>query len=177
MAETGPLHTLAELLRGSGAQPLFSPERLAPSTLYDLQYRLAVTACAFETHAKAYSASLRRIQGAKLKLLQFIAIRPWLVPVVREWAGSRRDPQLSLLMAQRLRRGFLGDAMHDDVIAFWAARGILTRNGAHLLSGTNVALLANLHSAMIENNLFAPEREALQQLAGVTITNAMLEGW
>jgi hypothetical protein len=172
-----PLHTLAELLRGGGAQPLFSPERLAPSTIYDLQYRLAITACAFELHAKSDLVNTRRIRAATLKLLQFVAIRPWLVPVLQEWAASQRHPQFSLLASQRLRRGFVGDVTYEAVIAFLVARRVLVRVGSHLVSGQNVDALTPFYTAAVEHSLFAAERRVLQKLVDVKITNSMLEGW
>jgi hypothetical protein len=174
MADPNPLHMLAELLRGAGAQPVISPERSAPSTIYDLQYRLTVTACAFELHSKPDLVNTRRLQPAKLKLLQFMAIRPWLLPVVREWSANQSEP--SLLTSQHLRRGFLGDAMHDDVIAFLTARDVLTRVGSHLVSGKHAYVLTNLFAASIEQNLFASERAVLQELIGIKLTNSMLEG-
>lgn len=173
MADPNPLRALAELLRGSGAQPVVSEERSAPSTIYDLQYRLAVTACAFELHAKADLFNMRRIPSAKLKFLQFIAIRPWLLPVVREWSDSQGES--SLLTSQHLRRGFLGDAMHDDVIDFLAARDVLTRVGSHVVSGRSVYLLTNVFVASVQQNLFASEREVLQEFFGIKLTNSMLE--
>lgn len=177
MGDPNPLRSLADLMRGTGAQPIVSPERPAPSTIYDLQYRLVVNACAFETHARTDLTSTRRLQAAKLKLLQFIAIRPWLLPVVRQWSASQSEPQLLLLYSQYLRRGFLGDTMHDDVIAFLEARNILIRVGAHLITGNNSDVVTSWHLAAVKHDLFADERLVLQEIRTVRITNRMLEGW
>jgi hypothetical protein len=177
MADPNPLQSLADLLRGTGAQPIVSPERPAPSTIYDLQYRLMVNACAFEIHAKKDLTLTRRLQAAKLKLLQFIAIRPWLLPVVRQWSASQSQPQLSVIFSQYLRRGFLGDKMHDDVIAFLEARDILIRVGAHLTTGHSSGALTNWYLAAVEHDLFADERLVLQEVKNIMITNRMLEGW
>jgi hypothetical protein len=167
---------LAELLSGQ-AIPVVSSERLAPSTFYDLRYRIFVIASAFEIHAKPYAPNMRRIQGARLKLLQFIACRPWLLGMVRVWSKAQHDAQLSMASSQRLRRGFLGDTMHDDVVSFLVARGILSRMNSHLADGPNTAWLGQLHSRITEEELFGRERHVLKELVSVKITNAMLEGW
>ena len=91
MANQAPLQTLADLLRGSSAKLLIEPSRFAPSTVYDLEYRLVVVACAFDLHSKAALVKIRRIQAVRLKLMQFVAVRPWLFPVVQDWAASQKS--------------------------------------------------------------------------------------
>ena len=118
-----PLKAIGELLAGR-AQPVVVPERLAPSAIYDLQYRVAVIASALEMHAKPYGLNQRRIHAARLKLLQFIACRPRLLGMFRSWSQAQHDAQLSFATSQRLRRGFLGDQMHEDVVALLVARGV-----------------------------------------------------
>src|SRR6202049_295348 len=112
-----PLQAIGELLAGH-AQPVVAPERLAPSAIYDLQYRMAVTASTFEMHSKPHGMNQRRIHAARLKLLQFVASRPRLLAVLRNWSKAQHDAQLSISTSQRLRRGFLGDQMHEDVVTF-----------------------------------------------------------
>jgi hypothetical protein len=171
-----PLHEIGELL-SNRALPVIAPERLAPSAIYDLQYRMAVFASAFEIHAKPYAFGQRRIHSARLKLLQFIACRPWLVGMVRKWSEARYDAQLSLATSQRLRRGFLSDQMHEDVVAFLVARGVLDRSGAHLITSAHGDFLTRLHLTNIKEDLFSVERTVLKDLLAVQITNPMLEGW
>src|SRR5690606_4111004 len=108
---------------------------LAPSAIYDLQYRLTVVACAFVRHARTDVLGNLRMQAARLKLYQFVACRPRLLPVVKEWSKHRSDAQLSMLSSQALRRGFLSDQMHDDVIAFLVARNSLIHANQYLASG------------------------------------------
>jgi hypothetical protein len=45
---TEPIEKLASLLEGSEARPIVVPSRLAPSAIYDLDYRAAVVALVFE---------------------------------------------------------------------------------------------------------------------------------
>ena len=109
--------------------------------------------------------------------MQFVAVRPWLFPVVRDWAASQKQPQLHLLASQSLRRGFLGDEMHDKVIDYLVAHDALRREKAFLVASSNGAFLADLAAAANEANLFMEERHTLQDLLNVRITNSMLEGW
>jgi len=91
MGKNNPLLRLAAMLEASGARPEVTPERLAPSTVYDLEYRVRIIAMAFQIHAAPDKYStMPRVQGRRLKLLQFVAIRPWLVSVIRGLVGVIR---------------------------------------------------------------------------------------
>lgn len=178
MSINSPLERLATLLAASGAQPDITPERLAPSTVYDLEYRVLIVAMAFQIHAASDKYSSRpRIQSRRLKLLQFIAMRPWLVPIIREWSLSRRNAQRSFDSEEGLRRGFISDTMHDDVMDFLAAAGALRREELYVVPGTNSSVIFDLYSEALGRSLFDAETLALRQLKGITITNEMLEGW
>ena len=132
MSANSPIGKLAAWLDAVGAQPDITPERLAPSTVYDLEYRVLIVAMAFQIHATSDRYSSRpRIQSRRLKLLQFVAMRPWLVSVIREWSLSRRVAQRSLDSEEGLKRGFISDTMHDDVIDFLVAAGALRREELH----------------------------------------------
>jgi hypothetical protein len=171
-----PLKTMEYLLAGH-ATPVVAIERLAPSSYYDLQYRTAIIASAIRCHAKPYAVNSVRIQTARLKLLQFIACRSWLIPMVQRWSDAQHDAQLALLASQRLRRGFLGDSMHDDVTGYLVAMGALTQSGSHVICPAENGLLADLYNAIVEADLFVTERDALDELGHIKITNPMLEGW
>jgi hypothetical protein len=178
MATTNPLQRLAALLEASGAKPDLTPERLAPSTVYDLDYRVFIVAIAFQIHAAPDKFSSRpRIQSRRLKLLQFVAIRPWLVPVIREWSLSRRSAQRSLDSEEGLRRGFISDTLHDDVVDFLVAAGALRREELFVISGTNSSVVPALYSESLGHSLFESEFAALLELQKIVITNDMLEGW
>ena len=176
MPNQAPFQTLADLLGGSSAKPVIESARFAPSTIYDLEYRIVVVACAFDLHSKTISEAVRRIQGIRLKLMQFIAVRPWLLPVVRDWAASRKEPQLHLLASRSLRRGFLGDEMHDKVIDYLVAHDALRRDNAFLVANSSSTFLSRLTVSVNKANLFVEERRVLQDLVKLRITNSMLEG-
>jgi len=177
MSDFDPLRAISGLLSTVKATLVVAPDRFAPSTIYDVNYRVAVIACAFEKHARADVASGRRMQAARLKLYQFVATRPWLLPVLSDWLESDQDPQRSLLASQRLRRGFLGDTMHDDVIGFLVARRVLARLGKYVTPGTNFGWLSTLCNALREAQLFVAERDVIDRVPDSKITNNMLEGW
>ena len=178
MSANSPIGKLAAWLDAVGAQPDITPERLAPSTVYDLEYRVLIVAMAFQIHATSDRYSSRpRIQSRRLKLLQFVAMRPWLVSVIREWSLSRRVAQRSLDSEEGLKRGFISDTMHDDVIDFLVAAGALRREELHVVPGTNASVMFDLYSEAVGRTLFNAELTALGQLKPIVITNKMLEGW
>ena len=178
MSTNSPLERLSALLAASGAQPDITPERLAPSTVYDLEYRVLIVAMSFQLHAASDKYSnWPRIQSRRLKLLQFIAMRPWLVSVIREWSLSRHNAQRSLDSEEGLRRGFISDTMHDDVLDFLVAAGALRREETFVVSGMNSSLISDLYSEALGRSLFDAELTALRQLKAIVITNEMLEGW
>jgi hypothetical protein len=142
-----------------------------------LDYRVCLIAACFEVHAKEDETGYRKILSAKLKLLQFIAIRSWLFPIVREWSASRNDPQRSAWSSQSLRRGFLGDSMHDEVIDYMAAGGLLIKAQSHLVDSKVDSRLWDIYRNVVSTELFARERKTIVDLKNLTITNAMLEGW
>ena len=178
MSTNSPLGSLAALLDAAGAQPDITPERLAPSTVYDIEYRVLIVAMAFQIHAASDKYSSQpRIQNRRLKLLQFIAMRPWLVSVIQEWSLSRHNAQRSLDSEEGLKRGFISDTMHDDVLDFLVAAGALRREELYVVSGANSSVIFDLYSEALGHSLFDAELTALHQLKPIVITNKMLEGW
>ena len=175
---SGPIEELADLLEGSKATPIIVPSRLAPSAIYDVDYRAAVIALVFEKFAKSIGPlSLRRISAAKLKLLQFITLRPWLITALREWSEGSARGSLELTHSVRIRRGFLSDTAYEDVIDLLVGFGILARQGSHLATGSNAARLTETAEIIREEGLFESERTTVSMLADIKLTNDMLEGW
>ena len=173
--QTDPMTQLAELLSGTRAQAVITQHRISPSTVYDFQYRsIIVTAGFFILRQRS---GLTRVRAAELKLAQFVAMRPWLLNVLRDWSASQRHPQPSLLTSERLRRGFIGDAMHDRTVEFLTVRGVLNRTDTHLVAGSNVGLAEGWYSEVVKAELFARERATFAAVAEIPVTERMLEGW
>jgi hypothetical protein len=169
---------LASLLEGSAATPVIVESRLAPSAIYDVEYRTVVVALVFEKFAKPFGlAGDRRILSAKLKLLQFVAFRPWLLPGIREWSEAEEQGSLAITRSMRIRRGFLSDTAHEDVINLLVACGVLVRSKSHLVAGPKAGELTKISKAAIEQSLFSDVQDALRELEGITFTSSMLEGW
>jgi len=178
MATTSPIARLAALLATSNAEPEITAERLVPSTLYDLDYRVVIVAAAFQMHAVADRFSPRpRIQNTRLKLLQFVAMRPWLLPTIRHWSANRGDSLRLIDGEEGLRKGFMTDTMHDKVMQFIAASGALRREEVYVVPGIKPDVLQGLRSVAESNSLFRSEIAALSEMLSITVTNDMLEGW
>jgi hypothetical protein len=167
---------LSELLAGTSAAPYVHPERIAPSTVYDLQYRMFVVAACLRVSGKVEGA-FRKISANKLRLLQFVAMRPWLLDVVREWSASRKDRQRSLRSSQSLRRGFLSDRMHDNLIDYLVATGCLFKQKGQIAEPISSIILSDLFDKSEQDGLFTTETDAIRELNEIVITNDMLEGW
>lgn len=173
-----PIQRLASLLSGSKAKPLVVPSRLAPSPLYDLEYRTSIIAMIFQKFAKPFELGPgRRMLSSKLKLLQFITMRPWILPAVQEWSRASSQGSLALTYSIRVRRGFLSDTAHEDVINFLTACDILVRQNRHLVSGSRADQLEKIATTAIENNLFDDEIGIISDLENLRLTTSMLEGW
>lgn len=132
----------------------------------------------FEKFAKPHGVSgNRRISSARLKLLQFTALRPWLLPAIRNWSKGIDQRSLAVAHSIRIRRGFLSDTAHDDVIDYLVACDIFFRQESHLFTGKNGKSVAEVAGTIENHGLFASERKVIEELGGVKITNEMLEGW
>jgi len=173
------VQALAAMLQNSPAKPQIVSSRLAPSAIYDVEYRTAIIALVFERFAKPKATSGQwSISYQRLKLLQFLTIRPWLLPAIREWSMAG-DEQRGLAFAYsiRIRRGFLSDSAHDDVVRYLAACGLIFRQETQIVSGLGENGLTQVANSIVQNGLFASERNTLDELGGIKITNQMLEGW
>lgn len=175
MAQVSKLAQLADLLAGH-AKPVIRPQRLAPATIYDIDYRMAVVALTIRRHGTKTTEGTTRIDVARLKLLQFIAQRPNMVPAMREWAVSKNASGLLRDSPQRLRRGYIGDSTHDQAVEYMIACRILRPDGRYLVEEKNSTYIGEVHNVAIKNNMFESERMVLEELSQIRITNAMLEG-
>jgi hypothetical protein len=115
--ESDPVRELTELLREVGASPRVRPERIARSTLYDLDYHVALVACVIFITAGDSAATPHRVVAQWMKILQFIAVRPSLLKNFQIWAGTFSE----------LRKVF------DELVA----KGLLSSERATLLELAN----------------------------------------
>ena len=165
---------LRQVLADAGARPRLDRSRMAPSTLYDADYHVAVVACALKAYSPRRGTSTTRVLAAWIKLMQFLAARPILAENFREYVRTRRDGDLEKWSL--MPRGYLGDRTHDSVIELLVASSILRRDGDYLEPGARFDVLTRLHVRIEREGLFKGERNILTQLQDVTPTKALLEG-
>jgi hypothetical protein len=115
----------------------------------------------------------QRVIAGWLKLAQFTAIRPALLSHVLQWIEDRKS---ATLVSERWRRGFVGDRVHDAVVEFLAAHGIVRRHEDLLLLGPRYSLLADVEATVRARGLFSKEREILSQFSKLRPVKAMLSG-
>jgi len=168
------LRELGRLLATAGARPTINRSRVAPSTLHDATYHVAVIACALRSHGASAGSVKRRILAAWLKLLQFVAARPSLVENLREYVRTRRDGDLENWSL--MPRGYLGDRTHDGVVDLLVAAGILRRDGDFLEASTRFDTLDSIGQRIEVDGLFSGERAILEKLKEVRVTKALLGG-
>ena len=168
------VQALTALLREIGATPRLAPARVVRSTLYDLDYHVALVACAFLINGQLRTDGERSMISHWLKLLQFVAVRPNLLPNFQRWVAERKHPDLNTW--QRMPRGFLGDRTHDRTIELLVAEGMLDRTADGLISGERFGLLEGVYEQILEHNLLASERSVLQNMAMVPVNKTMLRG-
>jgi hypothetical protein len=175
MSSHNSIQQLAELLQNH-AKPVIRPQRLALSPIYDLDYRMAVIALAFAIHSTKTSEGEHRIDTSRLKLLQFVAQRPSLLPAMNQWASSKKTSTLLRGSSQRLRRGYMGDSTYDQVVEYMIACGILRPEGQYLALGRNGSYVDSIRLASEKESMFTQERFTLAELLRMRVTVAMLEG-
>jgi hypothetical protein len=172
------IESLATLLQETDAKPVLVPSRLAPSAIYDLEYRTAVICLVFDAFAKAQAGSIdRKISAARLKFLQFVSIKPWLLPAIQEWSQESEQSSLGLAYSIRIRRGFLSDTVYEDVMNFLVACRVFVRDGGQIALGAEGEEVERIIKEVQTRELFVSERETIADLGDVKITNNMLEGW
>lgn len=174
MAEPDKIHALTAMLHEIGATPRVAPERVVRSTLYDLDYHLALVACAFAINAVQRTDGTSAIVAHWLKLLQFVAVRPALLPDVQRWAKGRLHPDVDAWQA--MPRGYLGDRTHDRTVEYLIATGALHRMPDGLQSGPRFDILQQLHADVVMRDVLVSERRVLKALTEIQVNKTMLKG-
>ena len=173
-SESDPVKELAELLREVGASARVRPERIARSTLYDLDYHVALIACVFFITAGDELARPHSVVAHWLKILQFITVRPSLLPDFQMWAGTRRQQNLDTW--QMMPRGYLGDKTHDRTVELLVAGGVLARDGDKLVASSRIADLRRIYDDIVGRNLLCSERSTLLELSHNRVNKTLLKG-
>lgn len=164
---------LGDLLAAANAQLSIAPKVPTRSTIYDLDYRVSIIACAMQALSTKGDSGSRQVIANWLKLAQFTAMRPALLSHFLEWLDERKQ---STLASQRWRRGFVGDRTHDSVIDFPCAEGAVRRADDMLISGPRYSMLSDIDEMVRGRDVFRDERFVLEKFAGLRPIKAMLSG-
>lgn len=173
-SDSDPVLELAVVLQEAGASPRVRLERIARSTLYDLDYHIALIACVFFVTVGDESIRPHRLVAHWLKILQFIAVRPSLLSDFQIWAGTRRRQELDTW--QKMPRGYLGDTTHDRTVELLVAGGVLAREGDELIPGNRFADLRIIYNDLAGNDLLKSERATLRELTHAQVNKTLLRG-
>lgn len=172
--ESDPVRELAAMLQEVGASARVRPERIVRSALYDLDYHVALIACVFFSTADDEAPRSHRVVAHWLKILQFIAVRPSLLPNFQIWASTRRHQDLDTW--QRMPRGYLGDSTHERTVELMVACGMLAREGDELVAGSRFADLRRIYDDLVVGNLLSSERATLLELSQTRVNKTLLQG-
>lgn len=174
-----PWQDLATLLREAKAVPRLRAESIIPSSIYDPLYRVVTIGLAMRACGKASpDTGLPMLNAAKLKLCQFVAIRPQLLPSLRDWISAHEGGERPSLDGwAQFPRGYAADSLHESVLTYLVAIGELVREG-HNLYVTKLESKPGLLSRLVETvdqmDTFQGERKVLQELSTMRITLKML---
>jgi len=171
---TNKVGALVALLRETGAKPRVSSDRVVRSTLYDLDYHVALIACVFFTNAEQRTDNTRSIVTHWLKILQFIAVRASLLQDFQHWAKARRSPNVDTW--QKMPRGYLGDRTHDRTVELLVAGKVLYRTPDVLISGERFNVLRVIYKGIVAQDLFTSERDTLRTLTQIPVNKTLLRG-
>jgi hypothetical protein len=174
MYRSDKVQQLAELLRETGAKPRVSPDRVVRSTLYDLDYHIALIASVFFIASEPRTDGTRSVVAHWLKILQFIAARPALLPDFVRWSRARRRPDLDTW--QKMPRGYLGDRTHDRTVELLVATKVLHRTADSLVGGESFSRLETLYLDILAKGLLRSEREALETMSHLSVNKTLLSG-
>lgn len=170
-ADEDPVAALGAALQLANATAKLNRKRIVRSTLHDANYHVAIIASAMRLHAEG---DCKRVLSAWLKLLQFVAARPSLLPRLQEYASSRRQHDLDKWAL--MPRGYMGDQTHDGVVDYLVAARMLREDGDYLEAGPRYATLEAVGADIERAQMFSGERRILDALRSIKPNKIMLGG-
>lgn len=171
-----PVQRLTELLRKAQAVPDLHDAAVAPSSIYDPLFRTMVIALTMKMCGKPVAEGGHSLHEAKLKLFQFVAIHPELLPSLRLWVDAHAQGERPSLEGwARFPRGYAADTLHERVLTYLVATGECRRVGTGLVTRADApGLLFSLADDAQTKESFNVERACLQELSEMKITLKML---
>lgn len=173
---TSAAEQLAALLREAKVTPTLRSECVTPSAIYDPTYRIAIIALTLRTCGRPKSGAGLSLASAKLKLFQFVAVHPHLLPSLRGWVDAYdKGERPSLDGWARFPRGYASDSLCEKLVEYLLASGHLRRVGSNVVDAAeSTPFVTQLLAKLDENDLFEDERRVLMELAQMRITLEML---
>lgn len=171
-----PVAQLTALLREAKAIPRLRAEAVAPSSIYDALYRIIVVALTMSVCGERKVEGALTLPLAKLKLMQFVAVHPELLPSLRGWVTAHVNGERpSLAGWARFPRGYAADTIHDGVLTYLIATGELNPDRKNVNTRSDGrGLLAALTEIAVSKDSFSGERRTLEELSVMKITLKML---
>jgi hypothetical protein len=171
-----PVHALTVLLREANAIPRIRTESFPLSSMYDSTYRAIVVGLTLEICAKKRGTDPQaRLADAKVKLFQFVAVHPDLMPSLRGWLRAHEEGKRPSLDGwARFPRGYAADTLYERVVAYLVSTGELGQDGKQLWRRQSEGLLSGLIRIVVARDAFTREREILTELGTVKLTMKML---
>ncbi|MGN6106576.1 MAG: hypothetical protein ACTHU0_15830 [Kofleriaceae bacterium] len=116
-----------------------------------------------------------QLHEAKVKLFQFVAVHPELMPSLRGWVRAHQEGHRPSLDGwARFPRGYAADSLYERIVSYLVATGELHREGAKLWRRHSEGILSKLIRVVVTGDAFARERAVLTELATVKLTTKML---
>jgi hypothetical protein len=171
---TSAVTRLVSLLREARLRSELDLHRIVAPAQRDVAYNSAILACAIHKLGKRQTDGTTTINVMVLKFASFLAARPSLLGDFHDWLDHRcqRD-QLELQSWPLMPRGYLSD--DTDTAAYLAAIGVLQRSGKDIvLSGDDGNILNQILAAIDSHGWFSREREILDWLCSIHLTQTML---
>lgn len=168
------LEELADLVKAAGAHARLRPGRIVTSTLYDLDYRVAVIACALHICGEGRQNGTRGVLSHWLQLIQFVAARPGMLPEAEQWASERRRRTHEDWLG--MPRGYVEDEVHNRVVELLVATSVLRRNEGALEGGARFAALTRIYQQVEKLDLLGDERAVLTKMATMKPNMTLVQG-
>jgi hypothetical protein len=160
---------LAAVLANAGLRPTLSASRVFKSAIYDPGYRLCLIALSFQILAKEQEDK-RFLNTTILKLAQFVAARPTLLPTLESWLSSEKEqPEPLSWYVNMMPRGFKQDGLHDRIVEYLLVTRELSESGKNLV-WCNAPVLTRAWSCIYDQELFTTERRVVARLKALRLT-------
>lgn len=167
------------LLTETGSVVQIKPERIGASSFYDPIYIFALISCVIHKMGKKVTqndgSDVLAMNSTQLRFVAFCAARPYLIQDLERWCASPQQPSLFELQDLSFPpSSFLMDTTVSDSLLFLISTGNLSRYGEGFgsvsLSVRESLMLNKVYNLLVQENLLANERYAIELVAAMKIS-------